>query len=176
MCSEGDSEGDLGGTSTTPFVGGKFWALGSLVGDDDGVVGSPISSSSEAFWSGSPDRSGPSSSRRADKRIEKRRLQREAARILVDSSLEVCVPSPSRRSLVDLRIPVLPPSTFLLESFDAKEWIRVQRIKNKQRYNKGMVVRSSRFGSWDAKDHRDLRRSPAVSARSGRDGSHSKKN
>jgi hypothetical protein len=93
----------------------------------------------------------------------------------VDSSLEVCVPSPSRRSLVDLRIPVLPPSTFLLESFDAKEWIRVQRIKNKQRYNKGMVVRSSRFGSWDAKDHRDLRRSPAVSARSGRDGSHSKK-
>ena len=76
------------------------------------------------------------------RREERRRRQREAAcRLRLDSGLssppvnsqlllQPCPPcAPSRRTRVNT--PVMSPSTFLLDSFKAAEWVVVQRRKRK---------------------------------------------
>jgi hypothetical protein len=69
-----------------------------------------------------------------EKRLEKRRFQRIAALELDPSSFPIKnsvrpSPMPVERKL---KLPVLEPSVFVLESFDASEWVRIHRKKMKQ--------------------------------------------
>jgi hypothetical protein len=70
--------------------------------------------------------------------LQKRQNQRLAARLLdpsfsgsfrSDQAERSAIPVVERRSLKE---PVLSPSTFILEDFNAAEWIRVQRYKNRR--------------------------------------------
>ena len=74
------------------------------------------------------------------RREEKKRLQRVAAMEMNNgkpSGEFLCsVPVCPRRSLLRIMkvvLPVLPPSTSLLDSFNADEWMLVQRRKNRMR-------------------------------------------
>jgi hypothetical protein len=132
----GDSGGDSG-VAGVGRPGGRFWALASPESSDDEVETiSPFSASGSPSYAASPTTIKESSSR-VVKRFVKRRNQQEAARVLFHSPLEVCSlpavssPSPSSPSRPSLKIPVLSPSTFLLQNFNASEWIRVFRRNNR---------------------------------------------
>jgi hypothetical protein len=45
-------------------------------------------------------------------------------------------------------MPVLPPSTFMLENFDAREWIMIQRKKNKMKASLASRRQRGQRGSW----------------------------
>jgi hypothetical protein len=85
---------------------------------------------------------------------ERRRMQREAARVLrsgkdisfaSDQTLPSVTKMPGRRT--NLRLPVLSPSSFLLQNFDAAEWVLVQRRKRKSSFERRKIHRQCRFGS-----------------------------
>jgi hypothetical protein len=62
-------------------------------------------------------------------------MQRWAAKELaVSPSAHKVKPSSKKNSCPspEKKLPVLPPSTFILENFDAKEWITVTRRERKK--------------------------------------------
>jgi hypothetical protein len=88
----GDSAGDntTGDSGTLP--GGKFWALRSVVDEVDvaAAPATPVSSSSTDRWWISPSKEQGFSTREF-KRLEKKRIMREAALLLASELPEVSV-------------------------------------------------------------------------------------
>jgi hypothetical protein len=146
--------GKNGETLEAPF--GRFWALTQLSDDEDeddrrmgDATPSPsavASQVSETYFCRSPSPVACSLQKltmtAVARREEKRRNQREAALALrsgecfgssfVDSPVFECRSS-ARKTKVR---PVLPPSTFLLDSFVAADWILVQRRKRSIRWGR----------------------------------------
>nr|XP_051217364.1 uncharacterized protein LOC127334860 [Lolium perenne] len=88
------------------------------------------------------------------RREEKRRLQREAATFLrsgtfssstSDQTSPAVSSRPARRT--NLRLPVLSPSSFILQNYDAAEWVLIQRKKRKSSFESKKNHRQCRFGS-----------------------------
>jgi hypothetical protein len=131
---------------------GRFWAIaGDSEDEEEDAGGSPLSllsASMTNYLCGSPT---PiqcdlqiilSSSLKRKER--KQRMQRETTVLMrgMDSS-----PSNSftqnlstGASPVEKRLPVLSPTTFFLETFNAKEWIQVQRRRRKVRLPPSVYV------------------------------------
>ncbi|KAM0837823.1 hypothetical protein ACQ4PT_061373 [Festuca glaucescens] len=134
----GDSQGDSQGRLPSP-IGGKFWVLSS---DEDAVDEVNSMGEPPPEYGGSSPEPSPSLSSRYAKRIRNRLLQREAAlKLSVDLSSDqsgysldqldqIRLTKPSRSPLVKiLKVPVLEPTVFLLDDFNAKDWVRVVRKK-----------------------------------------------
>jgi hypothetical protein len=122
---------------------GRFWAIASDSDDEDDVSGgsppSPLSARASAYLCRSPEPVSCDlpfeSSAALKKKEQKRRLQREMARMVQGMDSPV-FSSPSRStgtSTPKKKLPVLSPSTFLLDFFDAEEWVLVQRKWRKVR-------------------------------------------
>jgi hypothetical protein len=144
----GDSEGDVPGNAAgiragspcspvgaTP-LGGRFWVLADVRSDEE-EENSPITDQSWARrYVSNSDLSDcvPSSARRL-RRDRKRRMQRWAAKELAVSPSAVRSPSSPEemiRQSPGKKLPVLEPSTFILEEFNASEWITVFRRERKK--------------------------------------------
>ena len=128
---------------------GRFWALSQISDEDEdcGEVSDPPSAvttsdrGSEYWRSSAPETCSlrVSTLSAVRRREEKRRGQRQAAMALHPGEFSdrfirplltnVCR-SPERRTKI---LPVMEPSTFLLDSFDAAEWMIVQRRKRRTR-------------------------------------------
>ncbi|KAM0821614.1 hypothetical protein ACQ4PT_072068 [Festuca glaucescens] len=144
----GSGCGDARGDPTPVVFRGKFWCLSDE--DDDGSMeGSPKSKSPVGYRRLSPeDRVSPSA--RYVKRMQYRALQRQAALVLLSSPVPSVV-SPSLRQPVspvlrslspqgsDLKLPVLEPTVFHLDSFNAQEWVMVVRKKNVRQARRALL-------------------------------------
>jgi hypothetical protein len=146
--SEGDAPGDVPGNAAgiragspcspvgaTP-LGGHFWVLADVRSDEE-EENSPISDQSWArrYVSNSYLSDCVSSSARRLRRDCKRRMQRWAAKELAISPSAVRSPSSPEermRQSPGKKLPVLEPSTFILEEFNASEWITVFRRERKK--------------------------------------------
>jgi hypothetical protein len=98
-----------------------------------------------------------SGSARMEKRLEKRKIQRMAALELDPSSFQIknsVLPSPMP-VVRKLKLPALEPSVFVLESFNAAEWVRIHRRKMMQ-----LIPRRSMGSHRFTAISRDHRRSP----------------
>jgi hypothetical protein len=116
-----------------PALHGRFWSFDQGVDDDDGP--SPRSSSPGDYRRSPSERALKTSSRYV-KRITNRLQQRSAAMALsvqldpTVSNFTAAKQAPP--PAVDLKVPVLEPTVFFLEDFNAAEWTRVVR-KNRLR-------------------------------------------
>jgi hypothetical protein len=141
----GDAMGEAGvaavppGNRTGTSCGGRFWILGEDTSDDEDQ-GSPCSDPTRAlrYVSNLVSSNGISSSARRLKRDHKRLMQRRwAAMKLAVSPSSRCdlPPSPGMigHNLQRRKTLVLEPSTFLLESFNANEWITVLRHRQRSK-------------------------------------------
>jgi hypothetical protein len=134
-------------------LGGRFWAIASSTGDEDGlsVVDSDESpellsrSLSYLDRAPSPVRCDLSadSVKALDRREKKKKMQREMARILDEGmspfSTHGCLSNAAGRPELrekkpesTLKLPALSPTTFLLDSFNAADWIAVTRRRRKE--------------------------------------------
>jgi hypothetical protein len=137
----GDSEGDVPGDAAAGIragspcsqggaapLGGHFWVLADARSDEE-EEDSPIADQSKALmYVSNSDLSdcAPSSARRL--RRDRKRMQRWAAKELAISPSVARSPSSPEKMMrhsPGKKLPVLEPSTFLLEEFNANEWITV---------------------------------------------------
>jgi hypothetical protein len=91
------------------------------------------------------------------RREEKKRRQREAAKTLQSGEYsflfdDALLPSASRFTTKKHILPVLSPSTFALENFDAAEWISVY-----QRKRRAQMARRIRHRSASVSDHTSVK-------------------
>jgi hypothetical protein len=139
----GDALGDgLGAAmdgAASPFVGGRFWCLSEE--DEAEGLEEPLPQSPAAYRESSPEISSVPSARYV-KRMYHRAQQRRAALLLSvlpcrsgasspDFSPQLRGSSPSEKSL---KIPVLEPTVFSLQEFDATEWVKVFRRERCRRF------------------------------------------
>jgi hypothetical protein len=131
-------------------TGGRFWSLSSGEDSEDGDEGRdedlPVEISLEALsaYCKTPNAESctlPSSTSSAVRRREQKRLRQRAAAMQLlsgtpDSLRSTGSPcskfTPMTRK-VQFQTPILSPTTFMLESFDASEWVMVQRRQRKNR-------------------------------------------
>ncbi|KAM0834757.1 hypothetical protein ACQ4PT_063373 [Festuca glaucescens] len=130
--STGDTPGDVQGHAGDQAAG-RFWAstTSESGGEDDSETLSLISPSK---YQVSPQSVAISrSASRATKRMEKRRKQQQAVMAWAAAISPMVSPNPvfvqglAGSSPNSHRLPVLEPPVFVLENFDAEEWITVQR-------------------------------------------------
>jgi hypothetical protein len=145
----------LAAGAASALAGGRFWALSDLEEEEEEL---PLPEKSSIYLSsGTYSESLSSGSARMEKRLEKRRIQRIAALELDPSSFQIknsvlSSPMPVKRKL---KLPVLEPSVFVLESFNAEEWVRIHRRKMKH-----VLPRRSMGSHRFTAISRDHRRSP----------------
>ncbi|KAK1607148.1 hypothetical protein QYE76_030821 [Lolium multiflorum] len=118
---------------------GKFWEAPSS-DDEDSSCPRP-SPCAPRYVISSFSRSSEEGKSRSSKRLEKRLQQRHAAMawaavttpsVSPCSDLNIAVRKGSINAVPRWHAPVLEPSTFVLDHFDAKEWITVQRRSRKK--------------------------------------------
>ncbi|KAM0855944.1 hypothetical protein ACQ4PT_049442 [Festuca glaucescens] len=118
---------------------GKFWE--ALSSDDEDSSSSRPSPCAPRYVILSSSRSSEEGKSRSSKRLEKRFQQRQAAMAWAAvttpsmspcSDLNAAVRKGSINAVPRWHAPVLEPSTFMLDHFDAKEWITVQRRSRKK--------------------------------------------
>jgi hypothetical protein len=145
--SEGDAPGDVSSDAAVGIragspcshggaapLGGRFWVLADARSDEEEEDSLIADRSKARRYVSNSDVSNcsPSSARRL-RRDRKRRMQRWAAKELaVSPSVARSRSSPEKmRQSPGKKLPVLEPSTFLLEEFNANEWIAVFRRERK---------------------------------------------
>jgi hypothetical protein len=122
---------------------GRFWAIAGESDDEEEDAGgsspSPLSARSVAYLCRSPTPIPCDlqdlSSHSLKKKERKRRIQRETATLMrgmVSPIFDSCIQNPfAGTSHAERKLPVLSPTMFCLETFDATEWIQVQRRRRK---------------------------------------------
>ncbi|KAM0913027.1 hypothetical protein ACQ4PT_012404 [Festuca glaucescens] len=148
----------LGGSQVTAGdpPAGRFWCLSSPESEDDVAPEDAVSPTALRYLSSLASTSSPSASglssttKRMDKRIKRRQAAMEWIAVPsptvnpnMSASTQACA-SPTRyaRSLTERGATVLEPSWFVLDHFDAAEWITVHRKTRK----KAMLKRRPEWG------------------------------
>jgi hypothetical protein len=138
----------LAGHKSMPLVG-RFWALAdeSSDGEDQEALISDLAGTDKYILNSNSSNDGSSSSRKS-RRENKRNLQCWAARELAISpsrSKDVFTSDRAGRSDSGKKLPMLLPSTFVLEDFNVKEWIMITRRERKKKEVNQFCQSSGKF-------------------------------